>query len=229
MRKTEVGAGLLLILLAFSYITSLLLDFQFISPYATLHEDLGFLSENTGTLRTSTLAWMATSVLTLLASPLLFLALRKKQPFMARVTLLLMIGAATCFFLMALNGFRLYQAAAEVAGKGVEALEESMEISLLERFREEQLFRLLGSSFVGLWSFLLAFLRLKEARFPLLSSLLLATGGPVLITFNALIYFQGFDMDHLGRTSAMTAIIIGVMLLCIRLINKGFSPPAEED
>ena len=227
MRKTEVGTGLFLILLVFSYITSLLLDFQFISPYASLHEDLSFLSENTGTLRTSTIAWMATSLLTLLASPLLFQTMRKKQPFMSWVYVLLMSGAALCFFLMALNGFRLYQAACEVAGKGLESLEEAMELSLLERFRREQLFRLLGSSLVGLWTFVLAFSRLRERRFPLLSSILLATGGPVLISFNVLIFLNRCDMDHLGRTAAMAAIIIGVMLLCIRLINKGFSPPAE--
>lgn len=226
MRKTEVGTGLFLILLVFSYITSLLLDFQFISPYASLHEDLSFLSENTGTLRTSTIAWMATSLLTLLASPLLFQAMRKKQPFMSWVYVLLISGTAICFFLMALNGFRLYQAASEVAGKGIESLEKVMELNLLERFRKEQLFRLLGSSLIGLWSFILAFSRLREPRFPLLSSILLAAGGPTLIGFNVMIFFNRFDMDHLGRTGAIAAIIIGVMLLCIRLINKGFSPPA---
>ena len=46
-RRREVITGLLIIGVAFSFIASLLLDFNFVSPYASLQEDLSYLSEHT--------------------------------------------------------------------------------------------------------------------------------------------------------------------------------------
>jgi len=42
-RRREVLSGLTIILAVGSYVTSLLLDFNFVSPYAPLQEDLPYL------------------------------------------------------------------------------------------------------------------------------------------------------------------------------------------
>ena len=45
-RRREVWMGLITLLAAFSYVASLLLDFNFVSPYATIQEDLTYLSNH---------------------------------------------------------------------------------------------------------------------------------------------------------------------------------------
>jgi hypothetical protein len=74
LRRREVLAGLAIILVTFSYVTSLLLDFNFVSPYATLQEDLSYLSNHIESQQISTWSWLITSLITFLAIPV-FLAI----------------------------------------------------------------------------------------------------------------------------------------------------------
>ena len=136
-RKREVGTGLMMLILAFSYIASLLLDFQFISPYASLQEDLSYLGEHTRSLQTSTIAWLITSVFTLLAAPFLFRMLKENHLFLAWTTLILMALASLFFLLMAIHGFRLYNTSLELVNRGIDLAEEKIKLSLLEHFRAE--------------------------------------------------------------------------------------------
>ena len=69
MRRREIRAGLTIILAAFSYVTALLLDFNFMSPYTTLQEDLSYLANHLMNLHISVWAWLATSLITFLAIP----------------------------------------------------------------------------------------------------------------------------------------------------------------
>ena len=77
-RRAEVVTGLFLILVAFSYITSLLLDFKFVSPNATLQEDLVYLSEHTPSQKISSYSWLATSLITFFAIPFYLRVFNKK-------------------------------------------------------------------------------------------------------------------------------------------------------
>jgi len=38
-----------------------------------------------------------------------------------------------------------------------------------------------------------------------------------------LIFFNWYDPDHLARTGAMAGIMIGVVVFCVRLINRGLT------
>ena len=77
-RRNEVLTGLILILVAISFVTSLLLDFKFVSPYATLQEDLSYLSENDISQKISSIAWLVTALITALSIPFYFSIFRKK-------------------------------------------------------------------------------------------------------------------------------------------------------
>ena len=77
MRRGEVITGLILTLVAFSYVASLLLDFRFVSPYASPQEDVSYLRESIDQQLTSSIAWMITAALSFLAIPAYMLVLGK--------------------------------------------------------------------------------------------------------------------------------------------------------
>ena len=216
-RRGEVFTGLLLILLAFSYVTSLLLDFKFVSPYATLQEDLVYLSEHTENQKISSYCWLATSLVTLMAIPFYIRIFRKRFTVLHYLNVLFMLAASAGFMMMAKVGLDLQQEMVAILRDGIEQAGEQAKFYLLDQFRQEQLYRRLGSSCVGLWALGLSLTKFRQARFPLLSTVLLMISGPVLIFFN------WYDPDHLAHTGAMAGIIIGVMVFCVRLINKGLS------
>ena len=128
-----------------------------------------------------------------------------------------MLSASVGFLLMSQVGMELHREVSGLVTDGVEQAEDSLKLMLLEQFREEQFYRLIGSSCVGLWALGLGLGKFRISRIPIVSAVLLIISGPVLIFFN------WHDADHLGRTAAMAGIIIGVMILCVRLINKGLS------
>jgi hypothetical protein len=211
----EVFTGLLVILLSFSYITSLLLDFKFVSLYATPQEDLAYLSEHIRNQGISSYSWMITSLLTLLSIPFYIGMLWRHVKLLPLLSSLFILGAAAGFFLMARTGLDLKSEMEVVLKEGLETTHEQLTASLLEQFRLEQFYRHVGSSCVGVFALGLGISKVWLERFPLISAILLILSGPVLIVFNWV------EPDHLAHTAALTGVIIGMALFCIRLINKG--------
>lgn len=207
--------GLILILVAVSYVASLLLDFRFVSPYATLQEDLSYLSENALSQKISSIAWFVTALVSALAIPFYLSLFRKKTPFLSYLNVTLMLGASGGFLMMALVGLELHRDISGLVTESISRTDDQFHLRLLSQFRKEQFYRLIGSSCVGGWALGLSLSRLKVKRFPFLSTLLLIISGP------ALVFFNWYDSDHLGHTAAMAGIIIGVTIFCVRLINKG--------
>ena len=128
-----------------------------------------------------------------------------------------MLGASAGFLVMGLEGLELHQTMVLSFGEGLDQVDEQIKLTLLDRFRDEQLYRRIGSSFVGLFAIGLSLSKFKLGRFPLFSTILLILSGP------ALIFFNWYDPDHLVRTIAMAGIVIGVAVFCVKLINKGLS------
>jgi hypothetical protein len=216
-RRNEVTTGLLLILLATSYVASLLLDFKFVSPYATLQEDLSYLTEHILSQKLSSLAWLITALTTALTAPFYFFLFRKKLKMIPYLNTLFMLCASTGFLLMSLSGLGLHREISGLLTESIELSGDQMKLQLLDQFRKEQFYRLVGSSFVGAWSLGLSLSRFRIPRFPLVSSILLMISGP------ALIFFNWYEPEHLGHTGAMAGIIVGVAVFCVRLINKGLA------
>lgn len=217
IRRTEVFTGLFLILVAFSYLAALLLDFNFVSPYASLQEDLNYLTENAQRQKTSSIAWLTTAIITAFAIPFYFFLFRKKPGILLYVNILFMMGASAGFILMALEGLNLHHEISGMTADTIAQSNEQLHLQLLEKFRMEQYFRLIGSSCVGAWALGMSFTRFRVPRFPMVSTLLLFISGP------ALVFFNWYDSDHLGHTAAMAGIVVGVSIFCVRLINKGIS------
>ena len=215
IRGFEALTGLVIILAAFSYLTSLLLDFNFVSPYATLQEDLAYLSDNTQNQRISSWSWLATSMVTLAAIPFYLLVFRKKLRALHYINSLIMLAASAGFFLMGKIGLELHESMLQILGEGIDQANLQLKLALLDQFRQEQVYRRLGSSCVGMFAIGLSLTRLRWRRFPLFATGILLISGPVLIFFN------WYDPDHLARTAAMAGIMIGVAVFCVRLINKG--------
>jgi len=123
---------------------------------------------------------------------------------------------------MSHTGLELHKTISGLMAENIEQTGDQLKLILLNLFRKEQLYRLIGSSFVGAWALVLSLTRLRIPRIPMVSTILLMISGP------ALIFFNWYEPDHLGRTVAMTGTIIGVTIFCVRLINKGISDQPPE-
>ena len=214
-RQREILAGLTIILTAFSYITALLLDFNFLSPYTTLQEDLSYLANHLKNQEISIWAWLLTSLITFLAIPPYLRLLHKRTRVLQYVNALLLLGAAAGFLMMGIAGIQLHQ---ELEGALLTGLEEANEqewLKLLSLYEDELFYRRVGSSFVGAFAFGLGLTRFQMKRFPIIAMVLLMISGPTMI------YFNWFDPEHLIRTAAMAGILIGVSIFSVRIINKG--------
>lgn len=215
-RRREVLAGFTLILAAFSYVTSLLLDFNFVSPYATLQEDLSYLSNHLRNQQISVWAWLTTSLVTFLAIPPYLLLFHKRVKVLHYVNAIWLLCASAGFLMMGIEGIELYRELAGSLLTGIEETDEQVWIKLLGLFQDEQFYRHIGSSFIGLFAFGLGLTRFKIKRVPLFSMVLLMICGPTMIFFN------WYDPNHLLRTAAMAGILIGVSIFSVRAINRGF-------
>lgn len=214
-RRREVLAGLMIILLAFSYVTSLLLDFNFVSPYATMEEDLSYLFNHLLNEQISTWSWLVTSLLTFLSIPLFLLLFYKRLRFLQYLNGAILLGVSAGFLIMGLKGLELY---GELAGgllTGNAETDEQAWIKLLGLYQDELFYRLIGSSLLGLFAFMLGLTRFKMKRFPLFAMILLMISGPTMIFFN------WYDPSHIIKTAAMAGILIGMATFSVRLINKG--------
>jgi hypothetical protein len=214
-RRNEVFTGLMLILVAASYVTALLLDFKFVSPYATLQEDLSYLSENTLSQKISSIAWLGTAIIMALSIPFFFSLLLGELKLLPYLNAILMLGASAGFLMMALMGLELHRDISAMVTESMDQAGDQFNLRLLGHFRREQFFRLVGSSCLGAWALGMSLTRFRVPRFPVVSMLLLMGSGP------ALVFFNWYDPEHIGHTGAIAGLIIGLTIFCVRLINKG--------
>jgi hypothetical protein len=227
VRRLEVFTGLIIILVSFSYIASILLDFNFVSPYTTLQEDLTYLSEQIHNQRISAGAWFVSAALTLLVIPFLLAVFHRRLRVLQYFCAIFMAGSSLAFIMMWRLEMELYHLVVMMIENGVAQAREEEKLALLKLVNQTQLYRYAGSSCVGIFAIMLGLTRFRLRRFPLFSTGILLLFGPVLVFFN------WYDPDHLARTVALSAIVIGVVVFSVRLINRGLSPtgtsPEQED
>ena len=203
------------LLAAFSYVASLLLDFDFVSPYATIQEDLAYLANHLQNLQISVWCWLVTAFMTFLALPFYLMLFHQRIKVLPYFNGLLLLAASLGFMMMGLTGLALYHDLVAHVEKGIELANEQTRFELLTMFQDQQFYRRVGSSFLGGFVFILGLSRFWIQRFPMVSTILLFLAGPTMI------YFNWTDPDHLIRTIAMSAIVVGMTIFCVRLINRG--------
>jgi len=206
----------MIILASFSYVSSLVLDFNFVSPYTTLEEDLSYLANNLTSQQISIWAWLGTSAITFLAIPPFLMLFYRRLRALHYVNACLLLGASAGFLMMGISGLQLHQELTLGSlAVGLEKADEQTWIRLLGLYQDELFFRRVGSSFVGAFAFGLGLTRFKLRRFPIIAMILLMLGGPTMIFFN------WYEPENLIRTAAMAGILIGVTIFSVRIINKG--------
>ena len=216
-RRREVYTGLIIILATFSFVTSLLLDFNFLSPYTSLQEDLAYVSDHIQNQEISSWSWLITAVITFIAVPFYVIIFSRHLRALHYINGLFMLGASAGFVVMGMVGLEMYQTMLQNFTGGLEQVDEHVRVALLEQFREEQFYSRIGSSCLGLFAIGLSLTKFRMGKFPFISTLLLILSGP------GLIFFNWYNPDHVGKTIAMAGILIGVLVFCVRLINKGIS------
>jgi hypothetical protein len=213
-RRREVLTGLLIILVTFSYLTSLLLDFKFVSPYSTVQDDLSYLSNHIESQQISTWSWLITSLITFLAIPVFLSVFHKRLRILQYINGLWLLGASVGFLMMGIAGLELSHELARGVLSGTESSNEETWIRLLGLYQKELDYRHIGSSFVGLFTFGLGLTRFKIKKFPIVATILLLICGPTMIFYNS------YDPENLITTIAMAGNMIGVAIFSVRLINK---------
>jgi hypothetical protein len=211
----ELYSGLIIILVGFSFVFAMLLDFDMGSPYSTLLDDLSYLSDHSLNQKISAWAWLATSFITVVSIPFYLIVFHKKLKFLHYLNGLFMLGAAAAVFMIGLVGLELNQILTQDLVDGLEQTNEQMRIGILQHFKEESFYTGIGASFAALFTFGLGMTRFKVARFPMVSSILLVISGPLLIFFN------WYNPEHILKTAAMAGMMIGMIIFCVKLINKG--------
>lgn len=214
-RQRELWMGLVTLLAAFSYVASLLLDFNFVSPYATIQEDLAYLSNHLRNQQISVWSWFVTALMTFIAVPFYLLLFHKRIKVLPYFNALVLLGASGGFLMMGLSGIGLFHELTEIVETGIELADEQTRFELLKSFNEEQFYRRVGSSFLGVFVFILGLAKFWIPRYPLISTILLLLSGPTMI------YFNWTEPDHLIRTIAMAGIVVGMTIFSVRLINRG--------
>jgi len=214
-RRIEVITGLIIILVGFSFVTAILLDFDIGSPYSTLLDDLSYLSDHSLNQKISAWAWLTTSLITVISIPCYLVVFHRKLKFLHYINGLFMLGAAAGALMMGLVGLELNQILTQDLVDGIEQTNEQMRIGILQHFKEDKFYTGIGGSCAALFAFGLGMTRFKVPRFPIVSTILLMISGP------ALIFFNWYNPEHILYTAAMAGVILGLIIFCVKLINRG--------
>ena len=214
-RRLEVITGLIIILVGFSFVIAMLLDFDMGSPYSTLLEDLAYLSDHSLNQKISAWAWLTTSLITVISIPLYVVVFQRKLKFLHYLNGLFMLGAAAGAFMVGLVGLELNQILNQDLVDLIEQTSEQMRVGILQHFKEERFYTSIGGSFAALFVFGLGMTRFKVPRFPIVSTVLLMISGP------AYIFFNWYNPEHILKTAAMAGMMIGLIVFCVKLINRG--------
>lgn len=209
--------GLIIILVGFSFVLAMLLDFNLGNPYSSLLEDLAYLSDHSLNQKISAWAWLVTSLVTLVAIPFYLVVFHRRLIVLHYINGLLMLGAAGGAMMMGLVGLELNQILTQDLVEGVEQTNEQVRIGILEHLKDEEFYTGIGGGCAALFAFTLSLTRFRIARFPMISTILLMLSGPVLIFMN------WYKPEHILRTAAISGMIIGLIIFCVRLINRGMT------
>jgi hypothetical protein len=221
-RRKEVLTGFIILLVGFSFVIAILLDFSLANPYSSLLEDLAYLSDHSLNQKISAWSWLITAVLTLLAIPFYLSLFHRRLRVLHFLHGLLMLGAAGGALMMGLVGLELNQILTQDLVEGVEQADEQVRIGILEHLRDEQFYTDIGGGCAALFAFTLGLTRFRIRRFPLVSSVLLILSGPVLM------YMNWYNPDHILRTAAIAGMMIGLIVFCVRLINRGMTEEEQD-
>lgn len=216
-RRNEVLTGLIFILVGFSFIIAMLLDYSLGNSYSTLLDDLAYLSDHSLNQKISAWAWLGTALVSLLAIPFYLIAFHRKLKVLHYINGVLMLGAAGGALMMGLVGLNLNQILTQDLVEGVEQANEQVRIGILQHLRDEEFYLFIGGTCAALFAFTLSLTRFKVARFPLISTILLMISGP------ALIFMNWYNPEHILKTAAMAGILIGLIVFSARLINRGMN------
>lgn len=219
LRRMEVITGLIFILVGFSFVSAMLLDFDLGSPYSTLLDDLAYLSDHSLNQKLSAWAWLSTAFITVISIPFYLYVFHKRLTFLQYINGLFMLGAAGGVLMVGLVGLEINQMLTQDLVDGIEQTNEQLRIEILQHFKEERSYTVMAGVFTALFAIGLGATRFKVARFPLFSTIFLVISGPVLI------FFYWYNPEHILQTAAMAGMMIGLIIFCVRLINKGMSPP----
>ena len=214
-RRMEVSTGLIIILVGFSFVIAMLLNFDIGSPYSTLLDDLSYLSDHSLNQKISAWAWLTTSLITVISIPCYLVVFHRKLKFLHYINGLFMLGAAGGALMMGLVGLELNQILAQDLVDGIEQTNELMRIGILQHFKEEKFYTSIGGTCAALFAFGLSMTKFKIPKFPMVSTIFLMISGP------ALIFFNWYNPEHILKTAAMAGIMLGLMVFCVKLINKG--------
>jgi len=215
IRYIEVLTGVLLILLVSAMLLAMLSDFSFVTPYSTLQEDMSFLTDNIESLRISALIRLACGILSLILIPFFLKTFSYNTRVYHIVNGALIFLISAYYFTSVWMEFRLISLIGTMPADFRAGNESEFETLILLAVRNLKNLVMAGRMAIGAFLILFTFSRIKAKRIPLASSLMFILSGP------SIIFFSWYDPEHIILTVAMAIGATGMMILGLRLINKG--------
>lgn len=221
-RNIEIIGGLFMIASVLSMLIAFLINFDYTVPNATFEEDVDFMAESLNRQRISAALWMTAGGINLLFLPIYLILFSRFQKGMHVFNGFLLLGMAFCFFRLGLNVLDI----AKITAASVEMnslQDDASSIGILKGIRNVMELRRIGITFFGAFSTVFTISRFSEVKFPVFGSTLAFLAGPVVITFIWL------NPDHILLNTSLAVAWAGLLMIGVRLVNKGLelkNPPA---
>lgn len=215
IRRFEVLTGAFLILGVSGMLLAMLSDFSLVTPNSTLQEDMTYLSDNIESLRISAIVRLVCGFLTLVTIPFFLATFAHHTRIYHYINGSLILLISVYYFLTGWMGFQMIAQIGMLPPDYLTDASNQTEMQILLMIRQQEYLVMAGRSIIGLFLVLFSFSKFKARRIPFVSSLLFLLSGPLII------FFSWYDPEALALTTAMAAGAIGMVILGLRLINKG--------
>ncbi|MFZ5939453.1 MAG: hypothetical protein ACOYXB_02660 [Bacteroidota bacterium] len=215
IRFAEVTTGILLILGVTGMLLAMLSDFSLVTPYSSLQEDMTYLPDSIESLRISGLIRLICGFLTLVLLPFFLSTFSHHTRVYHYINGVLILMISTYYFITGGLGFRMISLIRQLSPEFIAGTDNAGLTSLLQLIRLQQNLVVAGRILIGLFLIIFTFSKIKARRIPFVSSLLFILSGPVIV------FFSWYDPENLALTSAMATGALGMVILGLRLINKG--------
>jgi len=215
IRYIEAITGIILILAVSAMLLAMLTDFSFVTPFSSLQEDMTYLSDNISSLRISALIRLSCGVLSLLLLPFFLITFSHHTRIYHYFSSFLILGIAAYYLLSVRFDFRMISIIQNLPADFHAGEASGYETQFLLTLRYQKNLIMIGRMLIGLFLIFFAFSKIKARRVPVVSALLFLLSGPLII------YYSWKDPEHILLTAAMAAGATGMLILGLRLINKG--------
>lgn len=216
-RFIEISNGLFLILSVLSILASILLNFDYTIPNATFEEDISFLSDSIASQKISAVFWLISGGINLFFMPFYLILFYRFQKGMHIFNGFLILLMAWAFCKIGIYELDIANTVTNSTGdpQWINTISASV---LLPKINYITLYQKISMCAFGAFATVFTASKFNPVKFPVIGSTLAFLAGPVIIAF------VWINSDHIILTAALALALIGLLLIAVKMVNKGLIP-----